>query len=307
MTARAVTATTLLVLVAAVPALAASAGSDTASAGIRPETSQGAARLGARWLAGAVPAGGDGQSADTAVALRAAGRLDAADRRTRIAALRAGAPRYATTPGAAAKVALALVALDAAAPRCAGSVDLVARINAHVRGGRYGRTIFDQTLAMLAMRALGRPVAPAAVRWLRGARRGGGWSVLADQADDVSSTAMAMLALRAAGVRPKDHVMVAALRWINARRTPSGGFALGRRDRNEANSTALAIQAATAVGVRDDRAIRGLQGLQRPDGSFNFTATDAGSKVLASTDAVVALSGHAVPVARLARPSGHCI
>jgi len=284
--------TLVLAALFAAPALAASDG--------------GAARLGAGWLARAVPGGGDGQSADAAVALVAAGRLGEKSRVARIAALRAGAPRYATTPGAAAKVVLGLVALGAERPRCAGSLDLVARINAGVRNGQYGRTIYDQTLAMLASRALGRRVAPAAVRWLRAARRDGGWSVLANQVDDVSSTAMAVLALRSAGVPKNDPAITAGMRWIETQRSPSGGFALGRKDRAESNSTALAIEAATAVGRTDARALTALRGLQRTDGSFNFTATDGGSRVIASTDAVVALAGKAMPVASLTKPASAC-
>src|SRR5207247_2533275 len=85
-----------------------------------------------------------------------------------------------------------------------------------------------------------------------------------------------------------------------SQRTRSGGFALGRRDRNEANSTALAIEAERAMGRDDARAARVLRGLQRRDGAFQFTADDAGSRVIASTESVVALSGHLAPVARAA-------
>jgi hypothetical protein len=80
-------------------------------------------------------------------------------------------------------------------------------------------------------------------------------------------------------------------------RTRSGGFALGRRDRNEANSTALAIEAERAMGRSDGRAARALRALQRRDGAFQFTATDAGSRTLATTESVLALSGRTPPVA----------
>jgi hypothetical protein len=266
----------------------------------------GAARRGAVWLGHAVPGGGNGQSADTAVSLRAAGVLSAREKPVRAAALRSGARSYATTPGAAGKVALGLVALGARAPRCAGGVDLLARMQAGLHGGRYGRTMFDQSLAMLATRALGHPVPRSAVRFLQRTRHGGGWGVIAGQGDDVSSTAMAILALRAARVSAGDAAIRAGLSWLGRQRTPSGGFALGRRDRNESNSTALAIEAYASVGRHDTRALRALRGLQRGDGSFNFTATDAGSRVIASTDAVVALAGRHVPVVALARPARGC-
>jgi hypothetical protein len=98
----------------------------------------------------------------------------------------------------------------------------------------------------------------------------------------------------------------AALKWLRTQRTPAGGFALGRRDRNEANSTALAIEAAKAMGSKDTRASRALVTLQRSDGAFQFTRNDAGSRVLASNDAVVALSGHVLPVVSASRTPARC-
>ena len=47
------------------------------------------------------------------------------------------------------------------------------------------------------------------------------------------------------------------------------------------------------MGSRDTRARRALRTLQRGGGAFQFTRTDAGSRVLATNDAVVALSGRA--------------
>ena len=68
-------------------------------------------------------------------------------------------------------------------------------------------------------------------------------------------------------------MIVSALRWLDAQALTAGGFALGRTDRTESNSTALAIQAAASVGRPRPRAPpRRLRGLQRADGSFNFTA-----------------------------------
>ncbi len=282
----------LLLLAFAAPALAT--------------TDAGSARLGARWLARAVLDGGDGQSADVAAALRAAAALVPKDAARRAAALRAGAKAYAVTPGAAGKVALGLVALGAGRPACAGSVDLRAVMQAGYRGGTYGTTIFDQTLAMLARSALGDTVSPAAVRALERSRGAGGWGVLPAQGDDVSSTAMAILALRAAGVAATDPAIRAALTWMDAQRTPSGGFALGRRDRNEANSTALAAEAHAAVGRPDARALTALHGLQHADGSFSFAASDTGSRLIAGTDSVVAMAGRHLPVATLSRPAPSC-
>jgi hypothetical protein len=292
MTVRVLLVSLLLVLVAAPAA---------------PASDLGAARHGAAWLARAVKPGANGQAADTIVALRAAGRLGPRQAARRAAALRAGASRYALTAGATGKVVLGLAAAGAN-PRCAGRLDLLRRLQGFGSRGRYGRTMFDQTLGMLAMRALRAGPPPSTRAFLLGARRGGGWSFLVTSGrDDVTSTAMAIMALRAAGV-PRSHgALRAALRWLRTQRTPSGGFAMGRRDRTEANSTALAIEAARTMGSGDARARRALRSLQRGSGAFQFTRTDLGSRVIASTDAVVALSGRAMPVASARHAPRPCV
>lgn len=261
-------------------------------------TNKGAARSGAAWITKSVPAAGDGAAADAIVALRASGRLTGAQKRVRLAGLRRGARAYSTAPGRAGKAMLGLAAAGAN-PRCAGGVDLVARIGGGRRGGRYGTTGFDQGFAMLGLRAGGVRVPKAAIIFALKARGGNGWDFgLRDRGDEVSTTALMIMALRAAGVSRRNGGLRAGLRWMRAQRTPAGGFAHERRDRNEANATALAIMAQRTMGSGDSRAARALRGLQRGGGAFQFSANDAGSRVLATNDAVVALSGRALPVAR---------
>lgn len=270
----------------------------------------GAARAGAAWLSSAVKPGADGMAADAIIAMRAANRLPAADAARRARALRAGAGGYARTAGATGKTILALAAARSGSARCAGKIDLLTRLQSYGRAGRYGSTIFDQTLAMLAAHALHAGPSQRAVSVLLNARGARGWNFNMTRSggrpDDVTSTAMAILAARAAGVSARNATLRAGLRWLRAQRTPAGGFALGRRDRNEANSTALAIEAAAAMGSRDTRATRALASLQRSGGAFQFTRNDAGSRVLATNDATVALSGRRLPVATLKRTPGRC-
>jgi hypothetical protein len=269
-----------------------------------------AASTGAAWLSAAVKPGADGMAADAVVALRAANRLPAAEAARRARALRGGAARYATTAGATGKTILALAAARSGSARCAGSLDLLRRLNSYGRAGRYGATIFDQTLGMLAVHALRAGPSARAVGVLLDARGAGGWnfnvSARGGRADDVTSTAMAILAARAAGVPPSNGQLRAGLNWMRTQRTAAGGYALGRRDRNEANSTALAIEASRAMGRSDRGATRALRTLQRSGGAFQFTRDDAGSRVLATNDAVVALSGHRLPVVSLHRTPGRC-
>ncbi|HEY6758644.1 MAG TPA: hypothetical protein VI318_04115 [Baekduia sp.] len=265
---------------------------------------------GASWLAAHQRPGADGMAADAIVALRAANHLSSLDAGRRARVLRGGALQYATTAGATGKTILALVATRSGNPRCAGSLDLLRRLDGYGRAGRYGRTIFDQTLGMMAAHALRAGPSKRAVSVLLNARGRGGWnydmSRSGGRADDVTSTAMAILAARAAGVSRHNATLRAGLRWLRTQRTPAGGFALGRRDRNEANSTALAVEAARAMGSRDTRALAALRSLQRSGGAFQFTREDAGSRVLATNDALVALAGRHLPVAVARTKPGGC-
>jgi hypothetical protein len=276
-----------------------------ASAADRP-----AARAGAVWLSGAVRPGADGMAADALVAMRAAGRLSPGEAARRAKALRAGANGYSRTAGAAGKTILALVAARSGSARCAAGVDLLARLNAFGRAGRYGSTVYDQAYAMLAAHALRAGPSANAVRVLLNARGAGGWNFTLSRsggrADDVTATALAILAARAAGVSARDGRLRAGLNWLRTQRTAAGGFALSRRDRNEANSTALAVEAAKAMGSKDTRAERALRSLQRGGGAFQFTRNDAGSRVLATNDAVVALAGRTLPVSVVGRTPGRC-
>lgn len=275
--------------------------------GVAGASDRGAARKGAGWLARAVPAGSNGQAADAIIALRASGRLTRATAARRAAGLRAGASRYANTAGATGKVILGLAAAGTN-PRCAGRLDLLRRLQGFGSNGRYGRTMFDQALGMLGMRALGAGPPPSTPRFLLGARGRGGWSFLVTSgSDDVASTAMAIMALRAAGVPRSSGALRDALRWMRTQRTAGGGFAMGRRDRTEANATALAIQATRTMGAGDARARGALRSLQRSSGAFQFTRSDLGSRVLATNDAVVALSNRALPVATARHTPGRCV
>jgi hypothetical protein len=292
----------LVLAVLALAALGAPAASHAADLG--------AARSGAGWLSSAVRPGADGMAADALVALRAAGRLPSGEAARRARALRAGANGYARTAGATGKTILALVAARSGSARCATGVDLLARLNAYGRAGRYGSTVYDQAYGMLAAHALHAGPSRRAVSVLLGARGANGWNfqlrASGGRADDVTATALAILAARAAGVPRSTGALRAGLRWLRTQRTPAGGFALSRRDRNEANSTALAIEAAKAMGSKDTRAERALRSLQRSGGAFQFTRNDAGSRVLATNDAVVALAGRALPVASLGRTPARC-
>lgn len=276
---------------AALLALAAPAAAAPGGSADRQAAARAAAWL--RTVSGVAP----GQQADAIVALAAAGagRPVLGPRLSRLVAL---APAYASTAGAAGKVALAAEAAGAD-PRRLRGVDYLARIRGAYAAGRYGATGFDQALAMLALAGAGERVPAAAVAALRSDRGAGGWGndLTPSGRDDVSTTAILIEALRAAGVRARDPMLRAAAAWMTAQANGQGGYAFfGARGVTEANSTALAIRALRALGRTPPPASRAaLRGLQLPDGSIAFTAASPGSPLIATVDALVALSGTTLP------------
>ena len=240
-----------------------------------------------------------GQQADAIVALRAAGAPRSA-LAGRVRLLSRAAPAYARTPGASAKVVMATVAAGGD-PSALGGVDYVARIRRGYADGRFGSTAFDQALAILALRAAGRPVPPAAIRALRATRGAGGWDFgLRRGRDSVDATALVLEAMAAAGVRRGDPHVRAALAWVARQRATGGGYAsAGGRRPAEANSTAAVIRAHCALGIRPAPATRAaLRGLAAGDGRILFRRGQEGSAVIAGLDALPALTGRPLPVAR---------
>jgi hypothetical protein len=237
-----------------------------------------------------------GQQADAIVALAAAGRSQSA-LQTRMSDLTALAPSYATTAGGAGKVVLAAVAAGTN-PRSLGGVNYVDRIRSRYRSGRYGSTAYDQAYAILGLRAAGESVPGGAIRALRRARGSGGWSFsVRGGKDDVSATGVLMEAVRAAGVATTDPLLRSTSTWIAQQANAQGGFSIdGGRRPTEANSTAIAIRAWRAAGRKPPSRWRvALRSLQEPDGGIRFTAAIRESRVLATLDAVVAMSGRRLP------------
>jgi hypothetical protein len=280
---------------AACLALAAAAVAAAPASGARGDAAR--ADRAAAWLARNVAGAPAGQQADAIVAMRAAGR-GAASLRPRLRALAAVAPAYARTAGGAGKVAMGAVAAGADPARL-GGVDYLGRIRARYASGRYGATLYDQALSILGLRAAGAPVPRAAVRATLAGRGPGGWSfdLSPGGRDSVDGTSLVIEALRAAGVPARNPALAAAAAWVLAQRNAEGGLASAGGGRaTDANSTAGAIRALRALGRRPPAAtLRALRRLQGPDGAVRFTAAEAGSRLLATSDAAIALAGEVLP------------
>jgi len=224
--------------------------------------------------------------------------------------------------GLTAKVVLAVVAAGGD-PTSFAATDLLTAITGSEKpSGRFaGASVFDQALAILALRAAGDTPTANELAWLAGAQcPDGGWQFdrphraaenrhcrdKADPADftssDTNTTAYALMALGdLSGLTADPFTFFAAIRD----RTYHGwGYTWGFR-RTDANSTALVIQAYASQGLTaPGRGVRALRRLQYPCGAVAFSFTGAGRRtgkdVGATIGAVLGFLKEPIPVAPVA-------
>ena len=192
---------------------------------------------------------------------------------------------------------LALVAL---AERALGqSPDrLLARLRALERpNGSVGGLVNGTAWTVLAFRAAGEAAPRSATRWLLARQtRAGGWGWTAG-APDSNDTAAVVEALRATGVRGRP--IRRALSFLLRYRNRDGGFELTPGRGSDAQSTAWAIQAFLAAGKTPPRgAFAYLKRLQRPDGSFRYSARYTTTPVWVTAQVLPALARKPFPLGR---------
>jgi len=199
--------------------------------------------------------------------------------------------------------------------RSFGGVDLVARLNALHKSGGYGGTLYEDTLAVLALVNAGQSVPDDVIAHILAAQtKDGAWAFTGDTsagAGDTNTTALVVQALIATGHR---EAIGRALDYFRRTQNADAGWpyqmpsAYGTE--TDANSTANVIQALIAAGESlgdwsqggqsdPPGALIRLQDSQT--GAFNYQASAPGANVLATIQAIPALKRATfvrVPVAR---------
>lgn len=160
------------------------------------------------------------------------------------------------------------------------------------RDGRIGALVNSTIWGILALPRGER----AAVRYvLRQQRRSGGWSWAPNGAADSNDTAAAIQALRWNGVRGRP--IRRGLTYIRRLTAPNGGVRLTAGREPDAQSTAWAIQAYVAAGVRPPAAaFRFLASLRRADGSYRYTRRYAVTPAIVTAQVLPALSRKPFPL-----------
>jgi hypothetical protein len=261
-----------------------------------------------------------GTTTDAVMALYAAQRSDPAAAASLDAAMaylerEENGRAYAQTgPGQAAKLALAVVA-GGQDPRHFAGLDLVVAMTAPLAtpvpngiGGIYGDDLYDHALVLIALTAAGEAIPDAALEPLRAAQgEDGGWAFdgsTAPGAADSNTTSLVIQALVAAGYGD-DPMVDRGLAFVSTLLAPDGGFAYGRADPlvADANSTALVLQALIAAGEDPatpewGNAPLALARFQTPSGGLRYMAADEEPNLLATVQAIPAMEGLSLPVAR---------
>ena len=210
--------------------------------------------------------------------------------------------------GQAGKIVLALTAAGVAPADFAGH-DYTADLAAHLGDdGAYAGDPFKQALAMLGLVAAGQGVPEAAVAWLEGSQgAGGSWDDGFGTLDNADATAMAVMALLAAGRSAADPSVAAAVDFLAGSQAAEGGWSYGAGLPAGANSTAVVVQALLALG-EDVTATEGrwaragrspldaLLAFQGESGAFQADFGDGPADDFYSTvQAIPAAAGHALP------------
>jgi hypothetical protein len=230
------------------------------------------------------------------------------DGNTPVSFLESHANSALATPGDTAKLILAAVAAGRN-PRDFGGVDLVSSLEAKLDdsglyGGAEAGNVVSQALAILALKAAGRPIPASAVDWLVGVQLGdGSWSWNGDTtpgSGDSNSTALVLQALVAAD--GQGAVVNKALEYLHGIQNEDGGFPYQKPSAfgsdTDANSTAYVIQALIATGndpasgdwtVGGNTPLTALAALQLKSGAFAWQVAVPDENFLASAQAVPAL------------------
>jgi hypothetical protein len=261
-----------------------------------------------------------GTTTDAVMALYAAQQRDPAAAGSLDAALaylerdENGADYAQTGPGQAAKLALAAVT-GGRNPRDFAGIDPVAAMTAPLATpvpdgviGIYGDDLYDHALVLIALTAAGETIPDGAWEPVRVTQsEDGGWAFdgsTAAGAADSNTTALVIQALVAAG-HGDDPMVDRALGFLSTLQVPDGGYAYGLADPlvADANSTALVLQALIAAGEDPaspewGNAPLALALFQTPSGGLRYMAADEEPNLLATVQAIPAMEGLSLPVAR---------
>jgi len=154
----------------------------------------------------------------------------------------------------------------------------------------------DAIWQIFALRQSRRNVPATLVSYVKTSQaRSGGFAWTRGTAPDSNTTAWAVQALGATGVRGKP--ISRAVGYLRTVEAANGGFRLVAGRAPDAQSTALAIQAFVAAGVKPPpKAFTFLASLRRPDGSYRYSRAYATTPVWVTAQVLPGLLKKPLPL-----------
>lgn len=170
---------------------------------------------------------------------------------------------------------------------------LVSRLRALVQpSGRIGPALNSTIWGIIALRQTGHDAPPDSIHYLAAHQaRSGGFAWVEGAAPDSNTTAAAVEALGRGAAANR------ALVYLRRLQGRDGGFALSPGRASDAQSTAWTIQAFLATGKKAPAGARAyLARLERPDGSYGYSARYATTPVWVTAQVLPALAGKPLPL-----------
>lgn len=269
------------------------------------------------FFGGAQPIASGGGLAETLVALASGNLSDAVVIDKALARFASEGSEEMTRAAYVGRAIMGLVAVGKD-PRSHGGYNYDAKLDEYYNPSGYWDTqLYANALAALGEIASGDKLEVTAITWIKSnqcTNGGFGWAVGCATGADVDTTSMIINVFVAQGLPGSDLSLQRARDYLVAAENANGGFGSAAESATNANSTALALSAIAALGEDPTAApwkvgegkdpFQQLLGLQLPDGSFRYSASDTRSNAYATVQAIPGLAGRSYPVfPQVATPS----
>lgn len=227
----------------------------------------------------------------------------------------------AGSSGSAGKLVQALVVAHQDPYDFAGHNLVISLTNHLSTTGQFAQTPYEHSLALLGLAGVGEPAPVTATQWLTTQQdASGAWGDGFGTEENVDATGMAVMALVASGVPTSAATLADAADFLGDAQLPSGGwpYAPGADPVESTNSTALAVQALSALGedfysegsawAQDGTPLEALLAWQREGGAFQVDfGSDAFDSFYATVQALPAATGWPYPLPGRYEPARQAI
>src|SRR3989344_456319 len=189
-------------------------------------------------------------------------------------------------------------------PSTFGSENFVAKLEGFFDGNQIGdaQLLNDDIFGVLALASAGisdNAVSKSRQFILSHQNSDGGWGYATGIGSDSNMTAMAIAALSHTGSVPSN-----AFNYLSSTQHSSGGYGFIPGQTPDGASTAWVVMGLNSANrTVPSNAIQFLDSLQTSNGSFKWKPTDATGSGLVTAYAVIALSGHGIPVKITTNPT----